>query len=93
MSRAVKQGGGGFVWRPLASEDRAGVIVAMAGEAARRGGVIVLVPEVRVGSEVLTMLREAFGDALADVGSHRSARERYRDWLALRSGAKRIAVG
>src|SRR5438270_5863012 len=27
------------------------------------------------------------------VGSERVARERYREWLALRSGAKRIAVG
>jgi primosomal protein N' len=89
----VEHGDGGFVWRPLASEDRADVIASMAGAAAERGGVIVVLPEVRVRSEVLSALRETFGDALAELGSHRSARERYRDWLRLRSGAKRIAVG
>jgi primosomal protein N' len=93
LTRAVRQGGGGFVWRPAASEDRARAIVAMAAASAQRGAVIVLLPEVRIRSEVLTALREAFGDSLAEIGSHRSARERYRDWLALRSGAKRIVVG
>jgi len=93
LSRALQRGGGGFVWRPLAEEDRARAIVAMAAEAATRGGVIVLLPEVRVGSGVLTALRDAFGESLGELGSHRSARERYRDWLALRAGAKRIAVG
>jgi primosomal protein N' (replication factor Y) len=93
LSRALKHGGAGFVWRPLAEEDRASAIVAMAGEAAKRGGVLVLLPEVRVRSRVLTALRDAFGGALSELGSHRSARERYRDWLALHAGAKRIAVG
>ena len=93
LVRAVEHGDGGFVWRPLASENRGPIIVSMAGEAAQRGGVIVLLPEVRVRSEVVAMLRKEFGDGLAELGSHRSARERYRDWLALRSGAKRVAVG
>ena len=93
LERALQQGGGGFVWRPLAAEDRARAIVAMVGEAAQRGGVIVLLPEVRVRSAVSTSLREAFGESIGALGSDRSARERYRDWLALRTGAKRIAVG
>ena len=93
LARAVHHGGSGFVWRPLAEEDRARAITAIAGEAAQRGGVIVLLPEIGVRSAVITALRDAFGDSLAVLGSDRSARERYRDWLALRAGAKRIAVG
>ena len=97
LARALQSGGSGFVWRPLADEDRGRAIVAMVAAAAaattERGGVIVLLPEVRVRSEVAGGLRDAFGDAVAMVGSERVARERYRDWLALRSGAKRIAVG
>ena len=38
LERALQEGGGGFVWRPLAAEDRARAIVAMVGEAAQRGG-------------------------------------------------------
>ena len=93
LSRGLQQGGGGFVWRPLAEEDRARAIVAMAGEAMKWGGVLVLLPEVRVRSGVLTALRDAFGESLAELGSHRSSRERYRDWLALHAGVKQIAVG
>jgi primosomal protein N' (replication factor Y) len=93
IARALQSGGGGFVWRPLPDEERGRAIVAMVAAAAERGGVIVLLPEVRVRSEVAAVLRDAFGDALAMLGSERAARERYRDWLALRSGAKRIAVG
>ena len=93
LARALRLGGGGFVWRPIAGEDRAKVIVSIVGEAARHGGVLVLVPEIRVGGEVLRALQGAFGDSIANMGSDRTARERYRDWLALRSGAKRIAVG
>jgi len=93
LARALQRGGGGFVWRPLAEEDRARAIVSMAGEAAKRGGVLVLLPEVRVRSAVSTALRDAFAESLGELGSHRSARERYRDWLAIQAGAKRIAVG
>src|SRR5207245_1834716 len=74
-------------------EDRAHAIVAMVAQVIRRGGAIVLLPEVRVRSEVVRALLDRFGDAVGLLGSDRSARARYRDWLALRSGAKPIAVG
>ena len=93
MSRALRSGGGGFVWRPLANAHRAEGIVSMVEEASRRGGVLVLVPEIRIGGEVQRALVDAFGDAIANLGSDRSARDRYRDWLELRRGAKRIAMG
>jgi primosomal protein N' (replication factor Y) len=93
LAGALQSGGGGFVWRPAATSSRAATIVAMAATAAEHGGVLMLVPEVRVSSDVVSAAREAFGDSLASLGSDRSARERYRDWLALRSGSKRIAIG
>jgi primosomal protein N' (replication factor Y) len=81
----------GFLWRPPTDAARGEEIAAMA--AATDGGVLVLVPEVRAANDVVRALSERFGDALANLGSDRSQRARYRDWLALRAGAKRIAVG
>ena len=87
-------GGGrfaGFSWRP--GPEKATEIAALAASAAAGGrGVLVLVPEVRVGGETVEAMGE-LGDAVAWLGSDRSTRDRYRDWLALRAGAKRIAVG
>ena len=81
----------GFSWRP--GPRKAAEIAALAASVAAAGrGVLALIPEVRVGGETV----EAFarlGDAVAWIGSDRSTRERYREWLALRGGAKRIAVG
>jgi primosomal protein N' (replication factor Y) len=82
---------GGFSWRPGAS--RAQEIAALAADVASSGGgVLVLVPEVRVAGETAAAI-EALGPAVARLGSDRTARERYREWLRLRSGAARIAVG
>jgi len=95
LVRALETGGGEFVWRPRASSARGEAVCAMVATVVARGaGALVLVPEVRVGGEVAAALRRAFGDdALALLGADRSGRARYRDWLALRSGEKRIAVG
>lgn len=84
----------GVVWRPRANEDRGATICALTADVARSGrGVLILVPETRIASETVDALRARFGDALAWLGSDVSARARYRDWLALRRGDKRIAVG
>ena len=81
----------GFSWRPGA--DRASEIAAMAATAASRGrGVLVLLPEVRFAGETVDALR-GLGDAVAWLGSDRSARERYRAWLDVSAGAKPIAAG
>ncbi len=81
----------GFSWRP--GPNKASELASLVADAAARGrGVLVLLPEVRVAGETVDALR-TLGDAAAWLGSDRSARERYRDWLALRTGAKRIAVG
>lgn len=94
LARALQNGGGEFVWRPRASSARGEAVCAMVSAAMARGaGALVLVPEVRVGGEVAAALRKAFGEAVAWLGADTSGRARYRDWLALRSGAKQIAVG
>jgi primosomal protein N' (replication factor Y) len=81
----------GFSWRP--GSDRAREIAALAATSAARGrGVLVLLPEVRFAGETVEALR-GLGDAVAWIGSDRSARERYRGWLDVRAGAKPIAVG
>jgi primosomal protein N' len=68
-------------------------VTAVEATLARGRGALVLVPEVRVGGEVTRALESAFGDAVARLGSDRAARARYADWLALRTGRRRIAVG
>jgi len=95
MLHAITVGeAGSFVWRPRADEDRGDTIAALAAGALARGaGVLVLVPEVRVSGEVLDALRDRFGGDAAWLSSDRTARMRYRDWLALRHGAKRLAIG
>jgi len=92
LMRALRdKGRAGFSWRP--GPRKASEIAALAASVAGDGrGVLVLVPEVRVGGETVEALA-GLGDAVAWLGSDRSTRERYRDWLALRAGAKRIAVG
>ena len=81
----------GFSWRPGAG--RSAEIAALASTVAAQGrGVLVLLPEVRFGGETAEALR-GLGDAVAWIGSDRPARERYRAWLALRTGRTPIAAG
>lgn len=94
LARAIREGEGRFVWRPLAGEDRGSAIASLAATAAAAGrGAIVLLPEVHVAGETAAALEGALGAHLAWLGSDRPARERYREWLALRSGSKRVAAG
>jgi primosomal protein N' (replication factor Y) len=92
LKRALFDGGyAGFSWRP--GPDRAREIAAMVATTASRGrGVLVLLPEVRFAGETVAALR-GLGDAVAWIGSDRSARERYGAWLHVRAGTRPIAVG
>jgi len=54
---------------------------------------IVLVPEIALTPQTVDRFRAVFGDRIAVLHSALSDGERYDEWLALRSGAKRIAVG
>jgi primosomal protein N' (replication factor Y) len=54
---------------------------------------IVLVPEIALTPQTVDRFRAVFGDQVAVLHSALSDGERYDAWLALRSGARRIAVG
>jgi len=56
-------------------------------------GAIVLVPEIALTPQTVARFRSHFGDAVAVLHSGLSDGERYDAWRALRSGARRIAVG
>jgi primosomal protein N' (replication factor Y) len=60
----------------------------------RRGrGAIVLVPEIALTPQTVDRFRAVFGERVAVLHSALSDGERYDEWLALRRGDKRIAVG
>lgn len=92
LQRALSaRGHGGFSWRP--GPERAQEILAMVAAIASHGrGAIVLIPDVRYEGETAAALA-SLGEAIAWLGSDRTARDRYRAWLALRAGEKRVAVG
>src|SRR5262249_45687268 len=54
---------------------------------------IVLVPEIALTPQTVDRFRAEFGDAVAVLHSALGDGERYDEWLALREGRKRIAVG
>ncbi len=54
---------------------------------------IVLVPEIALTPQTVDRFRAEFGDAIAVLHSALGDGERYDEWLALREGRKRIAVG
>src|SRR5262249_28298208 len=54
---------------------------------------IVLVPEIPLTPQAVDRFRAVFGDDIAVLHSALSDGERYDEWLALKEGRKRIAVG
>src|SRR5262249_53788582 len=54
---------------------------------------IVLVPEIALTPQTVDRFRAVFGNEIAVLHSALSDGERYDEWLALREGRKRIAVG
>ncbi|HSJ15339.1 MAG TPA: primosomal protein N' [Longimicrobiales bacterium] len=56
-------------------------------------GAIVLVPEIALTPQTVARFRAEFGDVVAVLHSALSDGERYDAWRALRSGARRIAIG
>jgi primosomal protein N' (replication factor Y) len=56
-------------------------------------GVIVLVPEIALTPQIVARFRDRFGDTVAVLHSKLSAGERHDEWLRLRRGEARVAVG
>lgn len=59
----------------------------------QRRSAIVLVPEIALTPQTVDRFRAVFGDQVAVLHSALSDGERYDEWLALKRGEKRIAVG
>jgi primosomal protein N' (replication factor Y) len=59
----------------------------------RKRTAIVLVPEIALTPQTVGRFKAVFGDSVAVLHSGLSDGERYDEWRALRSGAKRIVVG
>ncbi len=59
----------------------------------RGRGAIVLVPEIALTPQTVDRFRAVFGESIAVLHSALSDGERYDEWLALKEGRKRIAVG
>ncbi|MHB8511360.1 MAG: primosomal protein N' family DNA-binding protein [Actinomycetota bacterium] len=92
LERALKQRTHrAFSFQPLPRESRGPMLANLA--AASNGGVIVILPDLRTRTEVADALEERLGEQIAWIGSDRSNKDRYRSWLELREGGKRIAVG
>lgn len=95
LARAMaKTERGVFSLQPAPASDRGPLIASLIAATLDAGrGALILLPEVRFPSGVADAIAATFGDAVAWLGSDRSARVRYRGWLALRTGYARIAVG
>lgn len=60
---------------------------------AQNKGVIIMVPEIALTPQVLTRFNARFGDQVAVLHSKLSAGERHDEWLRLRRGQAKIAIG
>lgn len=60
---------------------------------ARGGGVIVLVPEIVLAQEIVRVFQARFGNEVAIWHSKLGEKERYQEWLRIRSGQARLVIG
>ena len=70
------------------------VYIRLAKEAVRRGRTaIVLVPEIGLTPQFVSIFSSHFGDSVAVLHSSLSAGERYDEWKRIRSGLVRVVIG
>lgn len=84
-----------FLLRGVTGSGKTLVYIELLKEVIERRGqsAIVLVPEIALTPQTVARFRAHFGDAVAVLHSALSDGERYDAWRALRSGARRIAIG
>ncbi|MBI4408392.1 MAG: DEAD/DEAH box helicase, partial [Gemmatimonadetes bacterium] len=84
-----------FLLRGVTGSGKTQVYIELLKEVVKRQGrgAIVLVPEIALTPQTVARFRAHFGDLVAVLHSALSDGERYDAWRALRSGARRIAVG
>ena len=90
---AIEQGGS-YLLHGVTGSGKTEVYLRAAASAISKGkGVIILVPEIALTPQIVARFRARFGDTVALLHSALSEGERYDEWLRLRSGQARIAVG
>ncbi|HSN21535.1 MAG TPA: primosomal protein N', partial [Usitatibacter sp.] len=94
---ALRRGGGGesFLLHGVTGSGKTLVYVEFLRTVVHDWGktAIVLVPEIALTPQTVDRFRAVFGDRIAVLHSALSDGERYDEWLALKNGTKRIAVG
>ncbi len=86
--------GGGFLLDGVTASGKTEVYLrAVARVLERRGGAIVLVPEIALTPQLVQRFRARLGDTIAVLHSGLTDRERHAMWSKLRSGALTVAVG
>ncbi|MEE9208310.1 MAG: primosomal protein N' [Gemmatimonadota bacterium] len=91
---AAEAGAGVALLRGVTGSGKTLVYLELLEETRSRGrSGIVLVPEIALTPQTVRRFRERFGDDVAVLHSGLSAGERHDEWLALRHGRKRVAIG
>jgi len=94
VSLAMKKGFCAFLLAGVTGSGKTEVYLKLAARALEENkGVLVLVPEIALISEVERRFRARFGQCVAVLHSGLSAGERHDQWLKIASGAAPIAIG
>jgi primosomal protein N' (replication factor Y) (superfamily II helicase) len=87
-------GGGSFLLHGVTGSGKTEVYLRAAASALAAGrGVIVLVPEIALTPQTVARFVERFGETVAVLHSQLGSGERHDEWLRLRRGEARVAVG
>jgi primosomal protein N' (replication factor Y) len=94
IEAALRAGEGRFLLHGVTGSGKTEVYLRAAATALEAGrGVIVLVPEIALTPQTVGRFIERFGDTVAVLHSQLGQGERHDEWLRLRRGEARVAVG
>lgn len=94
LADALVAGERRILYAPGPGVSRAAALAeVVAAEIAKGGTVIVVTPEADPSGRTALAIRDSCGGQVAWLGSDRSPRLRYREWLRLRNGHARVALG
>ncbi len=94
IERRLSEGHGRLLLHGVTGSGKTEVYLRAVESALDRGkGAIVLVPEIALTPQTAARFGRRFGDAVAILHSNLGAGERYDEWLRLRRGEARVAIG
>ena len=94
ITEAVDKGFADLLLHGVTGSGKTEVYLRAAEHALAQGGsVIVMVPEIALTPQLVTRFNSRFGDGVALLHSQMSAGERHDEWLRLRRGEARVAIG